>query len=221
MDRLSTELDEKIIQQLVGRELSALSMTSKYYRSLAEPQLYRELTFSTKQCMNLMLLLETLVDRQDLAKHIHSFTITTNGTPEFTLAFDDVFFPRFQSRINEYERVIWDFVPSSSRSRAERWLEQMYQGEQVIDGQLAVICCLSEKMKHLTLGGVYPSSLPITLSVLETSWGKVSAGFQSSGGYRGTIWRFSKDSTQRAEGKLLSPDGSEWSISDGHLVRCR
>jgi len=221
MDRLATEIDEKIIQHLVGKEASALSMTSRYYRSLAETQLYRELKFSTEQCMDLMLLLETLVDRQDLAKHIHSFTITTHGMPELTLAFDAVLFSRFQIRINEYDRVISDVVPSSSRSRARRWLEQMYQGEHVIDGQLAVISCLAENMEHLTLSGVDPSSLPITLSVLEMSWDKVSAGFLSRGGYRGTTWRFSKDSAQRAEGKLLSPDGSKWSIADGCLVRCR
>ncbi|KAI4637025.1 hypothetical protein J4E93_010691 [Alternaria ventricosa] len=182
MDRLSTELDEKIIQHLVGKEASALSMTSKYYRSLAEPQLYRELNFSTKQCIDLMLLFDTLVDRQDLAKHIHSFTITTNGIPQFTLAFDAVFFSRFQSKINEYERVIREVIPSSSRSRARQWLDRMHLGEPMIDGQLAMIACLAGNMEHLTLGGVYPSSLPITLSVLEKSWDKVSAGFLSSEG---------------------------------------
>jgi len=80
MDRFSTELDEKIVQHLVGREASALSMTSKYYRSLAEPHLYQHLTFSmTKQYISLMLLFETLFGRQDLAKHIRSFTLTGGG----------------------------------------------------------------------------------------------------------------------------------------------
>ncbi|KAI4924879.1 uncharacterized protein J4E92_006915 [Alternaria infectoria] len=194
MDRLSTELDEKIIQQLVGREASGLSMTSKYYRSLAEPQLYRELTFSTKQCMDLMLLLETLVDRQDLAKHIHSFTITWNGAQELTSAFDAVFLPRFRSKIDEYERVIREVIPSSSRRRATRWLDQMYLGEPTIDGQLAMIACLAENMEHLILDHVYLSSLQITWLVLEMSWGEVSGAPLSGGGHNETTWRFSKGS---------------------------
>jgi len=199
MDRLSTELDEKIIQQLVGREASALSMTSKYYRSLAEPQLYRELNFSTKQCIDLMLLFETLVDRQDLAKYIRSFTMTMNGSPKFTWIFDVIFDPRFRSKINAYERVIREVIPSSSRDRARQWLDQlypdqMYPGEPMIDGQLAVIVSLAENMEHLILDRVYLSSLPITWSVLEMSWGKVNGAPLSSGGHKGTAWRYSKGS---------------------------
>jgi len=89
-----------------------------------------------------------------------------NGSAKFTWIFDAIFFPRFRSKINEYERVIREVIPSSSRGRARQWLDQMYPdqmypGEPMIDGQLAVIVSLAENIEHLIIDRVYLSSLPI------------------------------------------------------------
>jgi hypothetical protein len=77
LDRLPTELDSKIAGYLVDdkKSLSALSMTSKYYRSLTEPHLYQNLSFDSNDWEALTLLMLTLVHGERLALHIKSLEI--------------------------------------------------------------------------------------------------------------------------------------------------
>jgi hypothetical protein len=76
LNKLSTELDENIVRRLARPELDALSRTSKYYRSLTEPYLYRNLVFSKHQAYEIQCLFLTILGRNELAKHIRSFTFT-------------------------------------------------------------------------------------------------------------------------------------------------
>ena len=170
MDRLSTELDEKIIQYLVGKEASALSMTSKYYRPLAERQLYRVLTFSTKECADLMLLLETLLDRQGLARHVRSFTLTDAGIPNTITELGDAFLLRLRTKFDACKQIIDGAVTPSSRELATRWLGLIFRGAPVIDRQLAVVLCLAKNLEHLSLVQTYLGVLPFTQKVVGMCW---------------------------------------------------
>jgi len=203
MDRLSTELDEKIIQHLVGKEASALSMTSKYYRSLAEPQLYRELTFSTKQYIDLMLLFETLVDRQDLARHIRSFVLTNTGVSDTTPGFDDMFFLRLWKKVDTFKQIIDQAIPPDFKELATRWLGRIFSGAPVIDGQIAVILSLAKNLEHLKLVTTRLDWLPVTKSVAGLCWIK---GRMTGLCYDGIVisWELSKDTAQRADDNASS-----------------
>jgi hypothetical protein len=76
MNRLSTEIDENIAQRLDKKDLSALLKTSRYHRTIAEPYLYGELTFSDQQHASISLLFNTILNRRELAGRIRSFTLT-------------------------------------------------------------------------------------------------------------------------------------------------
>jgi hypothetical protein len=80
---LPTELDIKIIEALCPtndrKALSALSRTSKYYRKLVEPMLYRDLTFRAVDDIQIKRLFLTFLVREDLPQHIRSFNLS--GSP--------------------------------------------------------------------------------------------------------------------------------------------
>jgi len=202
MDRLPTEIDEKIIQHLVGKEASALSMTSKYYRPLAERQLYQALTFSVKQYTSLMLLFDTLVGRQDLARHIRSFVLTNTGVSDTTPGFDDIFFLRLWNKFDAFKQIMDQAIPPSSRKLATRWLGQMFVGAPVIDGQIAVVLSLAKNLEHLKLVTTHLDWLPVTKSVL-LCWIR---GRMTDLRYDGIVisWELSKDTAQRADDNTSS-----------------
>jgi hypothetical protein len=70
MFSLSTELEENILRQLAQPELDSISRTSKYYRTLAEPFLYKSLKISEDQEYSLACLLVICLRRKELATHI-------------------------------------------------------------------------------------------------------------------------------------------------------
>jgi hypothetical protein len=79
LESLPTELDIKITEALcptIDRQaLGALSRTSKYYRKLVEPMLYRGLTLRAVDSIQIKRLFLTLLVREDLSQHIRSFTL--------------------------------------------------------------------------------------------------------------------------------------------------
>jgi hypothetical protein len=72
---LSTELDEHIVHQLRQSDLHSISLTSKYYRALAEPQLYKEIRLCIQDNSGILWLFLILLDRKELAQHIQTFTL--------------------------------------------------------------------------------------------------------------------------------------------------
>jgi hypothetical protein len=78
LSSISTELDAAITGYLVGHTtaLAALSRTSKYYRSLAEPLLYRMIDIQNYLEFRIKRLLMTLLDSPQKGRYIESFTIT-------------------------------------------------------------------------------------------------------------------------------------------------
>jgi hypothetical protein len=76
MGKLSTELDDIIIQHLSQRELAAVSRTSKYSHALAEPHLYKDLVLSSN--VDVMHLMLTVLERKNLCQYIRSVTLATD-----------------------------------------------------------------------------------------------------------------------------------------------
>lgn len=70
LEVLPTEVDENIIRRLSKPELDSLSRTSRYYRNLTEPFLYKDLTFSTHHDHKIKRLFLTILERKELAVHI-------------------------------------------------------------------------------------------------------------------------------------------------------
>jgi hypothetical protein len=152
MDRLSTELDANIIQCLAGSKisaLSALSKTSKYYRSIAEPHLYRDLTFSIKRYVDLVLLFDTVLNRRELARHIHSFTLNDAEYSDIPQGSAEIFSGRMWKSFGCLKQAIDELVPPSSRTLAMMWLRRALVDAPIVDGQLAAILCLAQNIEHL------------------------------------------------------------------------
>lgn len=79
LDKLSTELDTTIAKHLDKAALSTFSKTSKYYRSVAEPYLYKDVLLRGYDECTLKRLFFTLLDRKELAQHIRNMTIVDHG----------------------------------------------------------------------------------------------------------------------------------------------
>ncbi|CAN9140839.1 unnamed protein product [Alternaria alternata] len=180
MNRLSTEIDENIAQRLDKKDLSALLKTSRYHRTIAEPYLYEELTFSDQQHASINLLFNTILDRRELAGHIRSFTLTDK---EHTNTFPNTHSPTsLWPRLAEVKLLIEEFVPLSSSSPsslssrllAKRWLQQLLAYAPVIDGKVAMIICLAKEINDITLSTNLPE-MPITRIVIGWPWIEVDA----------------------------------------------
>jgi hypothetical protein len=99
MDALSNEIDENIIQRLGLAELNALSKSSKYYRALTEPFIYKELVFHTDNHYKVMQLFLTILGRQNLARYIHKFTLTNEESPNAIATVTDAYHTAFWDSI--------------------------------------------------------------------------------------------------------------------------
>ena len=175
MNRLSTEIDENIAKRLDKKDLSALLKTSRYHRTIAEPYLYGELTFSDQQHASISLLFNTILDRRELAGRIRSFTLTdkdhTNTFPS-THSLTSLW-----PRLAEVKLLLEEFVPlslSSSRLLAKRWLQQLLAYASVIDGKVAMIICLAKEIRDITLSTSL-LEMPITRIVIGWPWIEVDA----------------------------------------------
>ena len=178
MNRLSTEIDENIAQRLDKKDLSALLKTSRYHRTIAEPYLYGELTFSDQQHASISLLFNTILDRRELAGRIRSFTLTDK---EHTNTFPRTHSPTsLWPRLAEVKLLLEEFVPlsssssSSSRLLAKRWLQQLLAYASVIDGKVAMIICLAKEINDITLSTSL-LEMPITRIVIGWPWIEVDA----------------------------------------------
>ena len=176
MNRLSTEIDENIAQRLDKKDLSALLKTSRYHRTIAEPYLYGELTFSDQQHASISLLFNTILNRRELAGRIRSFTLTDK---EHTNTFPRTHSPTsLWPRLAEVKLLLEEFVPllssSSSRLLAKQWLQQLLAYAPVIDGKVAMIICLAKEINDITLS-TNLSEMPITRIVIGWPWIEVDA----------------------------------------------
>jgi hypothetical protein len=179
MDRLSTEIDEHIIGRLDKAALDALSQTSKYYRTLAEAHLYRDLTFSINRPCSITLLCFTLLKRPELALYIQSCSLNEEMHNQRFLAFTDNFYNEFWNTVTVVKNAIDNITRSQPTRFALRWLSRVLQDAPIIDGQLAIILCLATNLEQLTLVRTRGDLLPITLEALNACWVTHGCGLQA------------------------------------------
>ena len=170
MDSLSTEVDDNIIRRLPRAALSSMSKTSKYYRSLAEPHLYRDLIFSVHQHISIMRLFLTLTIRPELAPYIRSFALTENKHKEAAFKFDDASFAMIWEMVPYLQRLIGKIAEGQEASFAMRWLSVFLKGKPYFDGPLACVLCIATNLEHLTLVKSDVDPLDITCEALSLQW---------------------------------------------------
>ncbi|KAF2833105.1 hypothetical protein CC86DRAFT_376336 [Ophiobolus disseminans] len=170
LDALSTELDDEIVRRLAKSELEALSRTTKYYRALSEPYLYKNPEFATNEARRIILLFQTIVRRQELAKYIRSFTVTPdqglNAHSTFTQA-DDT---EMWQNVTIVKEVIAKITQRRDLKLTLRWFGLVFGGEPLFDGALAIILCLALNLEHLDLAASRDDMLSITLVALNYTW---------------------------------------------------
>jgi hypothetical protein len=151
MQSLSTELDEMILGYLDPLALSALSMTSKYYRRIAEPHLYKNLVFYVEDAYGVFNLLFNLVNRQELAQHIQSFTLLDD--PDYhdkqIRGVGEAFHWTLRKFGKKISRLIEDLCVDESFAFALRWQRAIVHDGTYLYGALALILCLAHNLQHL------------------------------------------------------------------------
>jgi hypothetical protein len=128
INQLSTELDENIIRRLGVAELNVLSKSSKYYRPLTEPFLYKDFTFPVESHYRIMNLFLTILGRQGLAKLIWTFTLTNEPSKRPITTVNDAYHTAFWDSIPAAKDVIGTFVKGQSLELALRWFGRIYTG---------------------------------------------------------------------------------------------
>ncbi|KAF2632800.1 hypothetical protein BU25DRAFT_83026 [Macroventuria anomochaeta] len=88
---LPTGRDERLLDYLHCRELSAMSKVPKYYRRIVEPRLYRQTHLSAARNINARWLLLTLLSRNDLTTHIKQLEVA----PVMLASFHSCFIPLY------------------------------------------------------------------------------------------------------------------------------
>jgi hypothetical protein len=174
MGRLSTELDDIIIQQLAQPELAAISRTSKYYHALAEPYLYKDLVLlSNVDFMRLML---TVLKRRNLCQYIRSITLVTDRWKKLYMAqFRKANFGKVAEIRNIIQQVA---LPLHDNTFTRCWLDQILHtdSDRYTEGAPALLLTLSTKLEYLDLGlmelGLNLSIVSIVRRVLSAHWQK-------------------------------------------------
>ncbi|KAI4675307.1 uncharacterized protein J4E84_010199 [Alternaria hordeiaustralica] len=159
---LSTEIDEMIIQYLPHHALHNLTLTNKYYRKIAEAQLYRNIEVRSPNILSVPRLLLTLISRRELSQHIRSFAFDiANEQWEADLHYLSYYDPS-----NTIEKVSKDLSKKSSEVQHAlkelafplkeplfdvTWYYNVSREIWTIDASLALILCLATNLEHLRL----------------------------------------------------------------------
>ncbi|KAF2254635.1 hypothetical protein BU26DRAFT_559306 [Trematosphaeria pertusa] len=176
LQALSTELDAHIIEYLHDDSLGleAMSRVSKYYRSLAEPVLYRDVEFAEWDYVRMTRLLMTLLDRRELAQHVKAFKIVARETDTY----DRV---RLISGNDAMAIDLWDYVDSIQTtirdatrpeycpepSFAIGWFGKIFAQPTSIDGALALILAMTVNIETIRICRMHSGTLSHTYQVLE------------------------------------------------------
>ncbi|CAA9965435.1 hypothetical protein PTMSG1_08794 [Pyrenophora teres f. maculata] len=163
--RLSTELDAHIVEYCDFESQLALCSVSKYWRGLAEPDLYRNLRFKVDEYEQTELLLLTLLKRQDLARYIKSFHVTPSIISEHDSSKERMSKEaeqRERQRLVIYEKS-WDLLPKMQQIIRTVWpslhpelvtdslLPQMGDATSISDHTLALILTLATNLEDLQM----------------------------------------------------------------------
>jgi hypothetical protein len=178
MDKLSTELDSKIANCIVGdtQALSAFSKVNKYYRMVAEPHLYKDLTFHASEYVPLVRLLLTLFHRKELALHICSAQLHENGESQ----------PITEAELTSLDNSLWGSakaifdnlydVTSKMQGSAEaqrltfRWLRNLLRSNPyAFDEASAFVLCMATNLQRFNVNVSGWRRFTKTPQILKTS----------------------------------------------------
>jgi hypothetical protein len=158
LEKISTELDERIASQLVGQPaaLAALCRTSKYYRSMVEHLLYGTINIQNNIELGMKRLLMTLLESPHLAKHIKSFTIGRFVSRDTS---NEKIIPEFEKYRPQVAQAI-DKVGPQMHGAVPRWNEKVFAQchdpknktpSSTIDAVLALILSMADNIEQVRL----------------------------------------------------------------------
>ncbi|CAO2657147.1 Nn.00g032730.m01.CDS01 [Neocucurbitaria sp. VM-36] len=132
--------------------LNNLSKVSKYYRSIAEPYLYRHFSFWTRQKTNIRWLFLTIVSRPDLAAHIRSCKLVEFGRhikgEALDTGLDEIFCEMFQ----QLKSIVLDILgPNAPPELISNWVIALVRPD-YFEGCLAYILFRAVSIESLDLG---------------------------------------------------------------------
>jgi hypothetical protein len=179
---LPTELDIKIIEALcptnARKALSALSRTSKYYRKLVEPMLYRDLTLRAVDNIHIKRLFLTLLVREDSPQHIRSFTLSDSPLVNPDGGWDVLGPGDLADDLLKHDNLIKSAVlklPLPSYSALELFGGIFSHSGTSLSSQpryatLTMILSMSTNIERIDLASLAPHFLDYTREVLGCSW---------------------------------------------------
>jgi hypothetical protein len=129
---LPIELCELIFDLLDRESLSRFSRTTKTLRSIAEPVLYRRLSFENHNARQIRLVLLLLIVRPELAQHIQSVSLVSKNTQTVTPNIPAESWAELRGCLEDI-RVAIDYTLAFSSGSAERsmqWLSSLLSGNQ-------------------------------------------------------------------------------------------
>lgn len=162
LGELSTELDSRIASLVHDKSaLSAFSLTSKYYRMIAEPYLYKNIEVDEYDYHTLLRLLFTLLDRNELAAYVKSIKYTQGN---FGLTYDVAKQGKLRSDVWKYRNAIGEKInellsPASGVSDISKWrldwfsaiMSAVHEHHRGYDEVLALVLCMARKIQYLEL----------------------------------------------------------------------
>lgn len=158
IDALPSELDNRILALLDHDALNAMSKTSKTYRGVSEPFLYRRIKFTASHDVSMRWLVVTILHRPNLAAHIR----TVNFSEDHRTRGDSVVEAQRKSEssalleqaIVKLHRTIQTTLGSETGKAEIRvsWMGAVLADNHV-EGSLALIVCLAYNIECLTIMG--------------------------------------------------------------------
>jgi hypothetical protein len=185
LQALPTELDVMIIDNLNQQDLSYMSQTSKYYRRISEPLLYRGIRFGTGQHHRIKQLLVTLVSREDLRKCTEYYDlvhaddheqIMPYNYPSLMLSRDpdrDELYDKLWAHVSDIQKILDNLAHRYSISTQFKtaWLTLIFEPCPGFDGALSLLLCLAHNLKAMNLDMSSQHTLPMTrLMLQEVDW---------------------------------------------------
>jgi hypothetical protein len=202
LGKISTELDVRIASHLVGDStaLAALSETSKYYHTVAEPLLYDTIKIEWDVEFRIKQLLMTLLDKPQLATYIRRVTIGPTRIREPTTRNDilnrmrnagfmgikpkrlddtpiEAIMPKFETYNLKVANAV-EKVKIQDKEHKPRWIQDVFRpmgtpkdaSGSSIDAVLALILTIADGIEHIALLISHELLFPTTRRILALQY---------------------------------------------------
>ncbi|KAF1958882.1 hypothetical protein CC80DRAFT_502781 [Byssothecium circinans] len=163
---LPNELQDYILAFLFGdrQALAAVARTSRRFQGLAEPFLYRSVSFHTGERPRIKQLLHTFLVRPELAERVADFTLAIEPRPQQELSFHE--HRRAHGALQPHITAMGD---GFSSLWDPRWWEfsNLVLVPQSYDGALALLLRRTTNLETLSLSLSKEQGLKVTLAMLR------------------------------------------------------